>query len=67
MEPFTARMEYISGHPRLKEQGRIVEDAVLDVHTSHKNLRKAIIHRHGIEAAERNDRQGLPLGIDSSK
>ena len=67
MEPFTARMEYISGHPRLKEQGRIVEDAVLDVHASHKNLRKAMIHRHGIEAAERNDRQGLPLGIDSSK
>ncbi len=60
-------MEYISGHPRLEEQGRIVENVVLGVHAGPENLRKAIIHRQGIEAAERNDRQGLSLGIASSK
>jgi hypothetical protein len=60
-------MEYLSGHPRPEEQGRIVENVVLGIYAGRKNLRKAIIHRQGIEAAERNDRQGLPLGIASSK
>ena len=60
-------MEYISGHPRLEEQGRIVENAVLGIYAGPENLIKTTIHRQGIEAVEKNDRQGLPLGIDSSK
>lgn len=35
-------MEYISGHPRLEEQGRIVEDAVLALQAEVQDLRRRL-------------------------